>query len=92
MSVKNNKKTKEKILVFSGKNYNLKYSDEFDTKSDEDVEIIVDKEYFKFLDNEKYKVYGNSEYLLFFSEEYPGEMKLALGGLVDPTEDDTDDE
>ena len=88
ISIKHNKTEDKKLLLFKGKNFTLKYPDEFSGPKD-DVEISIDKEYFKFLDSEEYVVKGNDEILLFESKDYSGKMNIAIGGKIDP-EDEID--
>lgn len=77
------KKTKDdNVLLFSGKNFDVKYNSTVELTKDS-LEIPINKDYFNYLDKCKYDVYGYEEQVYFFNDSEDIEMKVVLGAYLD---------
>jgi hypothetical protein len=70
-------------LVFSGKEFKLKYTGEVEALSEEDLEIPFEKTAFKYADKEDYELYGKETGVLLFGKNSNFRMGLCAADTAD---------
>lgn len=72
----------EDALLFSGKNFDLKFPNDIKLKKDS-LEVVIDKTFLTYLDKNVYETYGFEEQIYFFSVDEDIETKVVFAGYVD---------